>query len=308
MSKQHYISATLIGNFSMQEEGLSRKRPIWVKRRNSVKPYNTIPEQVAYRNDMYTFRQLPYEDPNFVDNMWFKVESKLPSAIDALVNTKNNKNLLEVLHWTIIVRFIGQLFVRGFEFEKRFEKRLSLLLGVNKLPIDMKDNTNLARLMELQRLLAPIMYSEMAIFQNNSSIPIIQNDIGYTLFWHKDTGKVGYAIPLNKQNVLLINRGKCTKISQLPIINRDNVWWYVGIKHKNIYKEDVLALNNSIAANCINEIYGATDEVVNLEILKKEKENKIGLGPDLIIPSGGSKYLRKHEYDYFKLLSGISTK
>lgn len=188
-------------------------------------------------------------------------------------------------------------------FNNRYEKRMEFFQSKN---ID-EDNTNLIRLLELQRLYAPIMFADWRILHNKSDVPIIENDLGYIPSIDYFTGNPGYGIPLNKYAILLITRGYRSNKAYVPISYKDSEWVTVGIKHNTLDEKEVLSLNRLIMLNSINEFYGPTSKSVDYVTLigKETPIVEHGIGPELLLPQNEPDFLRSHEMDLFKVLSII---
>lgn len=292
-TKQHYLPATYIGNFSCEETKSRRKRSIWVSRKSTSKIYKQTAENVAAHKGIY---------PKMIDDMWTVVEKNLQYSIDQLISNKQ----VDADSWSNIVRFISQLFIRPPEFSVRFKDRFSRLgKELQKLVDD--DNCQLARAIEMQRLYSPIMYSDWKVLHNVSQTPFITNDIGYTLT--KDiSGKLGYTIPLDKNAALLITKSIYNREYIVPIYydKLKKLWLIEDINHVYCNKDSVLSLNNALFNSSIEEIYGSSKDIINKA--KKTSSNiykhKTSCGPFALIPN--QQYLIKHEMDFFKVIEIIS--
>jgi hypothetical protein len=146
MAFQHYMPASFLARFSSETETEpKRKRALWVLNKRTKNLFCANAGSICGVNDMFAVGQ-PH-DPNLVDQMWSGYEPRLYDALDALIARR-----LDALEWLrTLVPFVSALFVRGMDFDNRFNSRLeSFAPGLaEKLS---PDNINFARLMEWQRL------------------------------------------------------------------------------------------------------------------------------------------------------------
>lgn len=81
----------------------------------------------------------------------------------------------------VLVPFVAALFVRGWEFDKRFTRRMDGLVGANAelhARFTSRENVNNARLMEMQRLFSPVMRAAWTVMSNVSDVPLLTSDLG----------------------------------------------------------------------------------------------------------------------------------
>lgn len=290
MPRQHFIPAAYIGSFSFGKLRRSRERVVWVKRRGISNPYKKKAKDVAYKINIYSER---------VDELWSPVEKNLIKAIDELV--ASDKNKLSVEMWVILVQFIAQLFVRGYEFDLRFQDRMNKIFSGNSLNeyIDI----NGSRLMELQRLYAPVMYADWMVLHNTTNKAIITNDLGFGLMADNTKEKYGYMFPLSKKSVLVLMAGERTNRKIAPVEFRKKKWNVVDIIHKEIDEYNIDNLNIALSEFCLNEIYGSTQKSVDYNLLEN-RPVEFGTTPDFLIPDDNN-YFRDCEMDLYKLISII---
>jgi hypothetical protein len=82
-ARQHYLPAGHIGSFSEEATGRSRRRTVWVRRRDRRRPFLARAENLAWAENLYTLSDNP-EDPFLIDRAWDAVEQNLGAAVDAL--------------------------------------------------------------------------------------------------------------------------------------------------------------------------------------------------------------------------------
>src|SRR5205807_1990573 len=119
-------------------------------------------------------------------------EGRLADAIDDLIDRK-----LNAITWAgVLVPFVAALMVRGRDFNERFEYRLRAFAGIWQ-----PDNTNHARLFELQRLLGPVLAARWIVMATTGGSALITNDVGFA-FFRDPSGEHGLAVPLGHRHVL----------------------------------------------------------------------------------------------------------
>lgn len=288
-ARQHFLPAAFIGGFSTDGTGRGRERLLWVARRDG-RIFREKAENLAYERHLYTLKAGIGQDPMVVDRHLSAAEPRLGAAIDAL----QQAGWLSAGHWQTLVSFITSLFVRGPEFSDRFESRWPL----GMLEMLSADNTTMARVLEQQRLFAPVMYASWRALR--SSTPIVTNDLGYLPTLDSSTGRVGYNVPLRKDLTVGVFAGPGNTM----------VWrngtWAIDIPVRSMASDLTRDLNRHVACNALNEIYGATRDAVEHARagFHDEEQPPHGCGPGLLVPSG--KALRDHEWDYMTMLSATA--
>ena len=95
-----------------------------------------------------------------MDSVWGGYESRFAVALDGLISGS-----LDAAIWLrVLVPFVAGVLVRGPDFNHRFTRRTQ---GFQFTPD--KDNINSVRLLELQRLLAPVLAARWQVFKTNGS-------------------------------------------------------------------------------------------------------------------------------------------
>jgi len=206
-ARQHFLPAAFIGGFSATERGPGRERIVWVARRDG-RAFREKAENLAYERHLYTLTTGIGPDPTAVDRHLSAPEPRLGAAIDAL--HAQQEGWLAAGPWQTLVSFITSLFVRGPEFRDRFESRWPS----GMLETLMADNTTMARVLEQQRLFAPVMYASWRALR--SSTPIVTNDLGYLPTLDSSTGRVGY-------------NGRCVTTSPSASLQAPATRWYGGM-------------------------------------------------------------------------------
>lgn len=222
--------------------------------------YNSA-ENLGYVRDLYTLIEDHGQPPDMIDRAWRVYEPGLPDGIAALIDSHARPLRADV--WTrVLVPFVVGLFVRGPEFNRRFETRLVPIIGTTSTfftPTRITDNTNQARLFEMQRLMFPIATAEWTVVHCTGSGIAITSDVGYCLMRHLQGGGVGYAIPLRPDAVLVLRKGPHHLIAH----SAGGSWVMGGIQHAAGAPETISGLNTAIATTAMAEVYGPTERVVD---------------------------------------------
>jgi hypothetical protein len=202
MARDHYVPASVLGRFSAEPVSRVRDRRLVVGR--SGKVFLAKPESIGFVNKLYDVSSTGLwlasgaEDPGSVDRMISGYESQLPDVLD-LLDLLDRTARVPLRAWLrVLVPFIAAMFVRGRDFGARFEGRPV----VRAAGASGRDNTNRARLLELQRLLAPVTCARWVVLHQAGGAPFIVNDLG--LMPTRDLGlqQDGFAIPIGARSVV----------------------------------------------------------------------------------------------------------
>jgi tetratricopeptide (TPR) repeat protein len=206
MPKHHYLPATFLANFSLDTEKQPRRKSVIFQGDKKTKEIKEVTaESVGKINNLYTL--LDYKkDPETIDKIWKDYEYKLNITIPRLIVGHD----LDAKTWIrFLVPFVACMLVRGPDFNIRFENRIKSILGeYYSEEFNNKDNTNGARVLELQRLLFPVAAAKWIVINTQGLEPLLTNDLGYCPFIHPQTIDYGMAIPLNVNHVLAISPRK----------------------------------------------------------------------------------------------------
>lgn len=255
--KDHYIPATYIGRFSSDPATAGRDRVVFVGNRISHKTFTSRARTVGSERDFYLLSD-HRDDPRLVDNLWQEYEGPLSQALDQLVEGR-----LDARTWArILVPFVTSLLVRGPDFATRFESRLRDLLGQD-LPLT-EDNTNLARIFELQRMLAPITCARWLVLTIAGEPDLITNDIGFAPFASVSAAERGYSLPLDRRHILML-----VPCRRRAVATWDGGHWIPAIEYGGLspgYQEHAL---QGLAHYSQRSIFGA-DEATIARLLPKD--------------------------------------
>lgn len=248
MAKDHYLPAGFIGRFSSDTTGAYRDRRLWTYNVKAGKTLNTTASAIGYKKGLYNLR-----DGRTVDK--WDYEGPLNRVLDDIANSKD-VTLDDWVH--IAVPFITGLFVRGKEFNERYEN-MPMMKEFMKSGMVNPDNTNGSRIMRLQRQLSPVMAARWVVLHNSDpKNPIISNDLGLVLTQDASTGAVGWAIPLDPKTVLGIFPQKIRHIARY-----DGATWYANIEHLSPPATMFKGMSEQIARASREFIFGARESDVN---------------------------------------------
>lgn len=193
-----------------------------------------------------------------VDDAWERYENNLADAINQLCNATSG--LAEAKWWLrTMVPFVAGLFVRGTDWIERYERRLSVRAFTRAVGSSApSNNSNMGRLFELQRLLAPVTAAQWLVGQRLGDPPIATNDVGFTYWKDASDGSIGFAIPLTPDHVLGIRpRRECVVLRW----RRDS--WYGQVLRKNLVWGEHDALNLATAAAANRYVFASEQKVLS---------------------------------------------
>ena len=273
---------------------MRRKRRLWaVDKCENLLSLTTAGELCGLHN-FYTL-SAKNQDPRLVDSEWSGYENKLNPALDDMIAGK-----LDALAWlqTLVV-FAAALLVRGSDFETRFDERFKDM-GVKSAKFLTRDNTNMARLMELQRLFASVIGARWLLLETSGNNVQITNDLGYTPFMNPRLGESGIAIPVSHKHILLVIA--CRKRT---IAHAVNGTWVPNIE-RNILEDDAHAMFLDSIASCAQRYVIGPDETAMRKYLRAETTP-----PPIPEPSMlgflNSEMARNYEMMYFNCLTKFSS-
>lgn len=298
MAKDHYLPAALIGRFSNETTSPARDRRIYVARADKV--FAAKAESVGYVKDLYTLDPTGPPAPD-VDRIVSGYEPNLPTALDLL--ERSSPVPLKVWLRTL-VPWAASLFVRGADFGPRYSRRLRREFGaawdVADNPLNTPDVGNLARSLELQRLLAPVMAARWLVLHRRGGEPFVINDLGVGAVEDPDTGEWGYALPLSHSSVLAI----LPKLSRAVAHYCSGSWWAV-VEHEPYEDPDGTRTANNYAARAASEFVAAADLVV-AERLRSVVASHSAQSEVLERWPFNSWTRRHHEHEWHRLVGATS--
>jgi tetratricopeptide (TPR) repeat protein len=297
-ARQHLLPAGLIGQFSDGSQKRLRNRKVFVRRRSGGQAVARSANRLAWQAEYYG-RNTPAVGHLNVDPVWGGTESELPDAIEALSAAKITGAVSLRLWLWVLVPFAASLFARGIDFEAQFDERMRQLLSEPRYDEvfpsgeSRRTNTNQARLIEVVRLLAPVMKASWRIMHNATPNPLVLNDRGFSLY-HASATEPFYGLPLNPRLMLLLRAGLPSPTAGFETRR------VTGIEHREMSPQDVESANRGTFELALREVYGPT--IGCLEALGQwapdhRAERLQMIGSDALIEPGFD--LRFHEADWF---------
>jgi len=212
MPRDHHLPAAYIGRFSKDPHRPVRTRTVWIADKRSNRIFATQASRICAVNDLYTTpggallraegEPVSYDDTRVVDRAWVHYEASLYEAIDDLV-----AGTLDAQRWaSVLVEFVAALLVRGPDFDERLRRRFTASPGSRFLSIlaERPDNTNLVRLMELQRLRPSLISAMWTVLATTGKLPQFTNDLGFVAYQDTNSASRGIVVPLDTYHALTI--------------------------------------------------------------------------------------------------------
>ena len=179
MTLSHYLPAAYLGGFS-SERGARRSRRVGVLRRGAPAPTLTRTGKLLRVRGLYEPSPVAPVD---LERHWQRYERKLPSAIEMLVSGP----LVDAATWLhVLIPFVTGTLLRGPEFERRFRQRIA---GID-LDLISPGNENGARLIESQRLFAPVMAARWVVLFS-PEVELVTSDLGWVHASPHDGERIG---------------------------------------------------------------------------------------------------------------------
>lgn len=200
-------------------------------------------------------------------------EAHLIAALNRLESTPQ---ALAASDWIVLVQFVAELFVRGAEFVQRYARRMETLFQgqYDDVIPDQRGNTIVSMVIELQRLLWPIMTSGWTVLRASGDTHFVTSDVGYAPTVHVD-GRQGYVIPVGRQTAIAIMTDQ-----QAPhLVYADGMWRTDGIGSVRLSGSEVLGANLAVARCCLSAFFGPKEASVDL-LLKQLGSERPDFGPD----------------------------
>ncbi len=284
-------------------------RPVFVLEAGKDNAAVTKAESIGYEKDLYTlYGAVNNQAPSAVDDVWALYEQRLGPALDELA--KPGQKTISANTWLrVLVPFVAGLFIRGPEFGKRYEARpvLKSVYGSAGFatPEWCSDNTNNSRLIEFQRLLAPVMAARWVVMHTKGSHPVITNELGYTIFQPPDGSDPGIAIPIGPNAILGIIR-TWPKYGRLVMQDGGTGQWRALIEHRTLTENDQINFNEAMANIASGFIAGP--DVASLEPHKDTLAHE-QLKAEFVEAFWPTPLIRvAHEFEWYRAVTAISKK
>jgi len=265
VARDHYLAAALLGRFSASNTLPARDRRLFVAR-HGRNISTARASSFGYVNGLYDVERSgstdsqPGHAATSVDQHVAGYESALPFVLDQLKASEP----IALKPWLrTAVPFVAAAFVRGPDFNKRFERRSFVEATAGSVS---PDNTNNARSIELSLLLAPVMAARWVIFHGASlETPFIINNLGITP--SADGADRGFVIPISNYTAI----GIFPRSTGTVAIYRSG--WVPVIEHRVIDSIMVTDCNQCTAAVATEWIAGRNQRILedNIQFIKADE-------------------------------------
>ncbi len=284
MPLHHYLPASYLARFSPDSTTEPvRNRLLAVGDKKNQRCFNAPARRVGCIRNLYTLIDNS-KSPELVDQIWTEYERHLPVAVDNLIQGR-----LTAETWCrVLVPFVACMLVRGPDFNERFNTRSEFLRLQNPKFSLTPDNANVARLMELQRLLACVLAARWIVLTAYGGEDLITNDLGYSPFIHPENGGArGMAIPLGNKSILAI----VPEMMDRPIARAIDDEWIPIIEHRDLLPANHQALNRAMAQNALRFVFGSDVSLIQQQIqgltpaLSSPEPRELGFPEELLRPT-----------------------
>ncbi|HLZ21991.1 MAG TPA: DUF4238 domain-containing protein [Ktedonobacterales bacterium] len=285
----HTLPATYLALFSNAVASPRRDSVVVVGNKRTTRTFPATAGSIGAVRGLYTVLY-PQEDPERIERMWQGYETQLAHAVEALVNGS-----IRATTWaTVLVPFVAALLVRGQDFTERFEQRIGPIAGHVRA-----DNTNHARLFELQRLVGPVLAARWLLMTAIGSDSLITNDGGYAPFMTPQ-GELGMAVPLGHRYVL----GLVPRRAGAIVSARQGEWRPV-IERGQLTPGNHLTLNTALAQRARRFVFGADEATVVASLRRVDRSCPPALEPQMLGFLSGP-LAAVHEFTWHRLVSGLA--
>jgi hypothetical protein len=297
MPLHHYIAATFLANFSRDEKVPRRERVLSVADKRAGTTFTTTAERICAVHDFYTVKSSGWPD-DAVDRCVSGFEPTLHLALEELT-----QGTLDAATWAgALVPFVTSLLVRGPDFNQRYEDRLeenipgiSGHFGSKRL----RDNTNMSRVMEQQRLWIPVLAAQWHVLRVSGRYAQITSDVGYAISFDRRTNNFGIAAPIGSHHILHVVPAKRRVIARA----REGKWWPL-IEYYNLEDDQHLELLRAVAGQARRFVIGPDEETTRRYAMKEPKPLRSYDPDELGFINGALR--RKWEMTYFAILPKLS--
>ncbi len=163
-----------------------------------------------------------------------------------------------------------------------------------------EDNTGNARVLEMQRLLAPILAAHWIVCSVKGEGDLITNDAGFVGFQASQIGAYGIAIPLGRHHVLQLFPSMDRKIA----VACEGKWQPV-ITYRDLRTGNHIELNETMTKGAARYVYGPTKAAVG-SFLSAHKSTE-GKSPEPgMMGFIGGEMARRNEFSWHWLVSILS--
>lgn len=289
MQRDHYLPATHLASFSLDMTLPRRERLLAVGDLERNRSFREKACNLAAKRGFYSVSSQT-SDPRMVDKVWAGYEADLAKAVDELI-----LGTIAATSWArVMVPFVAGILVRGPDFNVRFGDRFRGSGFVSS-----SDNTNQARILELQRLLAPILAARWIVLTAQGEGDIVTNDIGFVAYARANTKDPGISIPLDRRHTLALVPQRLRRVAYA----RDGAW-YPFIEYGFLDPGSHLDLNGILASNAKRFIFGSDEGTIGPLLDRKESLTRVPDPAELGFISGNLAVV--HEFAWHRLVSALA--
>lgn len=303
--KQHFVPAALIGQFTFENKHTVTKlrdRKVYVKFRKSSSIKELKPSDFLKEKNIYSIQHESNGlNKNSIDNIWNIVEPILPTMIKRL-NSSYAKSTLSPALFIYFSEFFTQLLVRNPSFTKNFNDRVKSILDYDSLEkegsFSAKDNTNAARIFEIQRLRPLFLYADISLFKPSKNTYFINNDIGYVIGYDDNSilQRVTITFPVTSDLAMQFHINREDDKYDIDLLQS-----HKKFVHHRLYASSVKKFNQSMYLSSNTLVYGNRKELLTDDLpTDKKSQNTYGfwyaLDQQKLLTLG-----REHELDYHLL-------
>ena len=286
MPLHHYLPATYLAAFSADNGFPRRDRKLAIADKVTGRIYRKSAAHVGAIKNFYTVAGT--DDPEMIDRIWGDYEAQLARAIGQLIDRH-----VDAKTWArVLVPFVACMLVRGPDFNERFEGRLGPLKEMAG-----PDNTNQARMIELQRLLAPITAAKWMVLTVQGPERLITNDLGFAGFRDGETGESGLAVPIDLKRVLVLVPRKRGAVLAL----RDGKWAPI-IEYRTLSAGNHVELNH-VSAEWAHRFFFGSDESTVSAYRKPLDEDRGPVPEPFQLGFISGPLARANEFSWHRLVS-----
>ncbi len=291
---QHYLPASYLAEFSSDVSTPWRRRRLWVRRLDVADPYVKSAETLARERGLYDATSGPLGEslgPVGTADVAWGYERNLPAALERL---HSDRPLDGHLWLTTVVPFVAGLFVRAPGFQQEFTQRFPV--GADELSGDVPNNATVARLIDFQLLLAPLLAARWTVLHFSTEVELVTSDRGFALTSTPLGTDPSYVVPTGRHTAVVVTPQICGQPLHLA-----NGRWLTNLAHVHAQDIEGPGLKRAIGAFARDEVYGPTREAVT------EASRQLGEAPTLGAELFESLDPASHLYDYFRLLSVLAS-
>lgn len=299
MARDHYIPAAFLGRFSVQTNLPMRLRHVWVYRKAQATVVEQRAEMVGFRNRYYRLQVQPHV--RLVEDAWSKYESQLSDALtklcDPAVNSTDGQSWVRVL-----VPFVAGIFARSPDFAVKYEGPVEGI-SAEYAGISQADNTNLSRLVAMNRSLAPVMAAKWTIFHTVGPEPLVTNDLGYVNnSYISNRSTIGWTIPLGPKCALQLQ--PCPDGFGRPIMFHAGAdgGWRAFIDHVWLVPNNQFGLNAAMSKAAREFLVGPTEDSLRQHVRYMGSQASVTFNPMM---HTSHRMQIVHEFEWYRLVRAM---